>query len=106
MIRKVLNRLLEIAFETPIELGVSANHFIIKHGHFFGICLTLMNALAKLGPEWYKTVGEIIKCLIKTIEGSYNNYSSASNVTRANYQPPIIAKHIPPASETDEEVQT
>ncbi len=80
MIHKVLNQLLEIAFETQVDLRVPTNHFIIKHGHFFGVCLTLMNALAVLGPDWYRHVGEIIKCLIRTIEGSYNNYSSASNV--------------------------
>jgi len=78
-IRKTINLLMEITFETNVDFK-NPQPFLIKHGHYFGISLTLMNTLAKINKDWFVEVGGMLKSIIIMIENSYVNYSSTSNV--------------------------
>lgn len=76
---QVLDLLLDIAFESKVGV-VQPEKATLRNGYFFGIVLVILNMLFGVSEKWQAESKRMLKCLIKTIEGSYVNCSVASNV--------------------------
>lgn len=70
-----LHLLLEITFEDKFEQ--ISSKLVIKNEALLCLFLNLINGLP---AEWRNEIEELLKVVIKTIQGSYINYHILSNV--------------------------
>jgi hypothetical protein len=85
----VLNLVMSIAFEVSININ-QPESYLIKNPPIFGACLCLLNVLAKRSTQWHTEAAVYITYLVKSIEGSYVNYSLVSNVNLNRDKPSTI----------------
>jgi len=83
IVRETLDLLLNIVFEGKVIISQS-ERLIIRNAYFFGTVLMILNTLFNISDKWQIEIKTILKYLIKTIEGSYINYSAISNVLSSN----------------------
>jgi len=77
-IKDILSLLLEISFETSIDL-ISNSKLLIRQHQFLKIYLATLAFLSKYA-EWTEVVVVQCKSFIDNIKGSYYNYSICSQV--------------------------
>lgn len=77
-IEAVLNIILEIICESPINMSQYTGH-LIKNQHFLEIFLALLNFLHKF-PEWRSVVTTYTNFFIVSFRNSHMNYYNCSNV--------------------------
>ena len=77
-VNNILQILLNIAFETDVDL-LKPSKLLIKRHRFLLVYLTLIAFLSKL-PDWYKVTASHYKVFHESISNSYWNYSICQKV--------------------------